>query len=401
MKSYVLRVVLNALNICAMIAILAVGLSAQTEQIIYSFGPGDGTPYPDLATDGKGNLFGTSEGGSSSQGIVYELTPGSNGMLSEHVIYSFTGFNNTGDGAVPVGRVTFDNNGNLYGTTYAGGAYQQGSVYELTPGSNGTWTEKVLHSFAGNPDGNGLSLSEGVIVDPSGNVYGTTGGGGAYGQGIVFQLVPGANGTWTENILHSFTGGNDGGFPIGRLIRDSAGHLFGSAFGGPHDYGLLFELSQGTNGVWSERIIYAFTGGAGGTAPEAKLTFGPAGNLYAAIGFAVVEFAPVNGVWTFKNIHEFIGGTDGAGAQSGLVFDKAGNLYGTTAEGGLHRGTVYELSPNSDGTWSEKILHKFTGGNDGMGPAFGTLVLDAAGNLYGATGQGGASLAGVVFKIKP
>lgn len=402
MKSYVLRVVLNALNICAMIAILAVGASAQTEQILYSFGPVDGgSPYPDLAADGKGNLYGTTgSGGDFSSGTVYELSPGTNGTWSYQVIYTFTGFRNTSDGAEPIGRVTFDSNGNLYGTTAEGGTNQQGTVYELTPASNGTWTEKILHSFAG-PDGNGLFLSQGVIVDPSGNLYGTAGSGGAYGQGVVFQLVPDTNGTWTENILHSFTGGNDGGLPFARLIRDSAGRLFGTAFAGPHDYGVLFELIQGTNSSWSERVIYAFTGGAGGSAPQGKLAFGPTGKLYAAIGFALVEFAPINGVWTFKNIHEFTGGTDGAGAVSGLVFDKAGNLYGTTSTGGLHKGTVYELSPNTDGSWSEKILHKFAGGNDGIGPEFGTLVLGAAGNLYGATGAGGASLAGVVYRIKP
>jgi uncharacterized repeat protein (TIGR03803 family) len=392
----------GALGICASIAILTSGVSAQTEQIIYSFGPNDpGSPYLDLVADGKGNLYGTSEGGSSSQGTVFELSPSSNGPWSRRDIYSFTGFNSTGDGAVPVGRLTFDSKGNLYGTTYQGGAYQQGTVFELTPASNGTWTEKVLHSFAGSPDGTGLYASQGVIVDASGNLYGTTGNGGTYGSGVVFQLVPGASGTWTENILHNFTGGNDGGFPIARLIRDSAGHLFGSAFGGAHDYGLLFELIQGTNGSWTERIIYSFTGGAGGSAPEGKLAFGPTGKLYAAIGFALVELAPINGVWTFRNIHEFTGGTDGAGAESGLVFDKAGSLYGTTGTGGFHRGTVYELSPQSDGSWSEKILHKFIGGNDGAGPQFGTLILDAAGNLYGATGAGGASLAGVVYKITP
>ena len=209
---------------------------------------------------------------------MYELSPGTSGTWSYQVIYTFTGFHNTGDGAEPIGRVTFDSNGNLYGTTAEGGTNQQGTVYELTPASNGTWTEKILHSFSG-PDGAGLYVSQGVIVDPAGNLYGTTGGGGAFGQGVVFQLVPGTNGTWTENILHSFTGGNDGGLPFARLIRDSAGHLFGTAFAGPHDYGILFEMIQGTNGSWSERVIYAFTGGAGGAAPEGKLAFGPRENF--------------------------------------------------------------------------------------------------------------------------
>lgn len=405
MKQQTCAVISRVLTAAAIVVTLAMGAWAQTETILHTFtnGSDGGSPYAGLAIDSKGNLYGTAQlGGSASAGAVFEISPSSNGTWTENVIYNFTGFQGTGDGAYPTGGVTFDSKGNLYGTTAFGGLYGQGSVYELSPGSNGTWTEKVLYSFTGGSEGGGMFLAEGLVIDPSGNIYGAALGGGAYGFGVVFQLTPGSDGTWTETLLHTFTGQNDGEFPYGRLLMDAQGHLYGTAAGGPHDYGVLYGLAPGSNGVWTEKNIYAFTGIGGLQWPISGLASDQAGNLYVAEYFALEKFTRnSNGTFTPTSVHQFTGGSDGADAESGLIFDKAGRIYGTTYSGGAHFGTVYQATPNANGSWTERVLHKFTGGSDGQNPSFGALVMDASGNLYGATSGGGASGYGVVFQVKP
>jgi len=402
------RILFPGLLMAALIAMAGSKSWAQTETILHSFtnGSDGGTPYYQLAIDGKGNLYGTAEGGGTdSGGVVFELSPNSDGTWTQTVLYNFTGFFGTGDGAFPTGGVTFDSKGNLYGVTSFGGTYEEGIVYQLTPGSNGTWTETVLYSFTGGADGGGsLFLAQGLTIDSAGNLYGTTTGGGTNGYGVAFELSPSNSGTWTDTVLHSFTGADDGSYPYARLIPDAAGNLYGAAIGGgAHDYGVLFELEKGANGSWTEKTIYAFTGAIGSSAPISALSFDQSGNIYFAGFFDLVEMTRnSNGVWTQKNVHEFTGGSaDGANAYSGLLFDSAGNVYGTTNTGGEHLGTVYVAKPNSTGSWPDRILHSFTGGDDGKNPAYGALVMDAHGNLYGATSSGGASGFGVVYQIKP
>jgi uncharacterized repeat protein (TIGR03803 family) len=184
-----------------------------------------------LIFDGAGNLYGTTlQGGTHGFGTVFELIPGSNGSWSEKVLHSF---NNDGqDGFALWAGLTLDAAGNLYGTTYSGGTHDAGTVFELTPGTDGLWNEKVLHSFD-NTDGNGPS--GGVILDPAGNLYGTTFLGGALSYGTVFKLIRGTNGLWSERVLHSFLSGTDGANPQAGLIRDTAGHLYGTTLqGGGH-----------------------------------------------------------------------------------------------------------------------------------------------------------------------
>ncbi|MFZ1010084.1 MAG: choice-of-anchor tandem repeat GloVer-containing protein [Candidatus Sulfotelmatobacter sp.] len=275
-----------------------------------------------------------------------------------------------------------------------------GSVFELTPGTNNTWTEKVLYSF--DPGSGGILPYRGVVRDPAGNLYGTTAQGGAYFNGTVFELVAGSNGSWTEKTLYSFTGVNDGADPETLLILDAAGNLYGTTtYAGPNDYGSVFELKRGGNGDWTLKTIYAFTG-VSGLNPFSGLTFDSAGNLYGTSETTAFELMPgPNGKWTEKTLHAFTGGTDGAGAYSGLIFDKEGDLYGTTSLGGLHEGTVYELKPAA-GSWTEKVLHRFAGGSgDGSYPLLPNLLRDASGNLYGTTPEGGSSGAGVVYEITP
>jgi uncharacterized repeat protein (TIGR03803 family) len=397
---------LTRVLMAAMIVItLASGARSQTEKIIHTFTGGvDGfLPQAGLVIDSKGNLYGTTSTGGNSDicacGTVFELSPGSDGTWSKSLVYTFTGAN----GISPYGGLTFDSQGNLYGTTEAGGQFGLGTVFELVPGSNGAWTETVLYSFKGEPDGQ-LPLGGAVIFDEAGNLYGMTPSGGAHGWGTVFELVSGSNGTWTENILHSFTGGNDGAQPwANQLIFDSAGHLYGATQGGgANDYGTVFELNRAASGTWAEKVIYSFTGAVGGSGPVGNMLFDSSGNLYGVASFIVFELVRADAEWTEKTLHTFAGGKDGAFPYAGLTWGSAGNLYGTTHTGGDHKGTVFELTPGPNGTWTETVLHRFgESARDGTAPYYGALVLDAAGNLYGTTLGGGNSNYGVVFEVKP
>ena len=392
-------------TLVALMVMLTYTAWGQSEKIIHTFSGGnDGAvPLAGLISDSNGNFYGTTEsGGINGAGTVFQLTPNSSGTWSETILYTFN-FDGSGDAAFPTSSLIFDAQGNLYGTALAGGSVGQGAIFELSPQANKVWTEKILYSFAGGTDG-GFLYGEGLTLDSKGNLYGTSDLGGVHGFGAIFELVAGANGTWTKKILHNFTGGNDGAASQGQQLSfDAAGNLYGMAGAGPNDYGLVFELMHQSNGSWTEKTVHAFTGGADGASGPSTLIIDAAGNIYAASTFSVFQLIPgTNGTWTKKDLHVFSGGVDGASPESRLVFDKAGNLYGTTRSGGVHRGTVFELSPNADGSWSEKILHKFgQTAADGSFPFFAGLAVGIDGNLYGTTESGGTSGAGVVFSIKP
>jgi uncharacterized repeat protein (TIGR03803 family) len=410
-QAHVCAAMTRVLTAAMIVITLASGAWSQTEKIIHTFTGGvDGfLPQAGLVFDGKGNLYGTTSGGGSdnpeicSCGTVFELSPGTNSTWSKSLVYTFAGAN--GDGISPYGGLTFDTQGNLYGTTEAGGQFGLGTVFELVAGSNGTWTETILYSFKGGVGDGEEPLGPAVIFDGAGNLYGTTPFGGAKGWGTVFELVAGPNGTWTEKILHSFTGGNDGAQPWdSQLIFDSAGHLYGTTEGGgANDYGTVFELTRtSSSGAWTEKVIYSFTSAVGGSSPIGSLLFDGTGNLYGVATFIVFELTPGDAGWTEKTLHTFAGGKDGAYPFAGLTWGKAGNLYGTTRTGGDHHGTVFELTPGPNGTWTETVLHSFgESARDGTSPYYGALVLDAAGNLYGTTLGGGSSNYGVVFEVKP
>ena len=276
--------------------------------------------------------------------------------------------------------------------------------------------EKVLHSFLNNgTDGN--SPDAGLIRDAAGNLYGTTHWGGTVsscptGCGTVFELTPAAGGTWTEKVLYSFSGGADGTAPYAGLIFDAAGNPYGTTSqGGSYDYGTVFELTPTGGGTWTEKVLHSFNYATDGANPYAGLIFDAAGNLYGMTvlgglfnGGTVFELTPaVGGSWTESVLHNFGSGTDGANPYAGtLVFDAAGNLYGTTESGGTSNyGTAFELKPAAGGTWTEKVLHNFNNdGADGADPVAG-LVFDAAGNLYGTTESGGPYNWGTVFELTP
>lgn len=304
----------------------------------------------------------------------------------EKVIYSFAGGS---DGADPLAGLVRDGAGNLYGTTVSGGDYGYGTVFTLDT----TGKEAVLHSFSGGPDG-GYPYA-GLILDAAGNLYGTADAGGAHNCGAVFEMPAGG----AEGVLYSFTGtGGDGAHPLAGLVRDAAGNLYGAtADGGASGFGTVFELSAGG----AETVLHSFTGRSDGEYPEAGLFQDGLGNLYGttyaggAAGFGTVF--KIDGKGNETVLYSFRGGADGEYPSAGLVRDAAGNLYGTTNSGGASGdGMVFKVSPAG----KETVLHSFKGGKDGEYP-YASVIRDAAGHLYGTTYGGGASGWGTVFEIDP
>lgn len=330
----------------------------------------------------------------------------------QKTLYSFAGGT---DGSYPVAGVVLDSSGNLYGVTNSGGNQECvsslstgcGTVFELTPGKNGTWAESVLRVFSQSADGGNPAAP--VILDPNGNLYGTTQYYGPFSNGVLWQLAASSGGTWKENILHMFHGGRDGFWCFG-LTFDSHGHLVGTTYaGGPDDDGLVFRLELRGHGKWKDIVLHDFTGGHDGSSPSDAVTFGADGKIYGTtyeggphLTGTVFEMQHSAG-WTEKPIYTFQGlpfgkNTDGTNPTSGVIFDRAGNLYGTTDYGGSAGvGTVYELVPDGKGNWAESVLYTFTDGKDGGHP--NGLIMDSAGNLYGSTG--GHNTFGSVFKLSP
>ena len=338
------------------------------------------------------------------------------GASTFKVLYEFTG---GADGGTPNGLI-IDKLGNLYGTTSAGGATGNGTVFKLEPLPGGTWKETVLHSFSG-PDG--ASPFAALVFDSSGNLYGTTWQGGSScmffsnGCGVVFKLKPKSDGTWMESVLHKFKGGYDAAAPVGGLIFDKAGNLYGTTEAlGTGGAGDVFQLKRNSNGTWTENILYMFSGlGPDGASPASTLVFDGAGNLYGTtnnggnmncpdqFGCGVAfKLTPDPGEsWNERVLHTFCSETNCADGvyPSALIFDNAGNLYGTSGNNSLNSdGTVFRLS-ESGGSWSEDVLYRFDGAH-GSGP-IGGVVSDAAGNLYGTTCCGGSANDGVAFKLSP
>ncbi len=396
------------LSILAMTVFVTSACAATGKQLYAFRGGADGwQPTAGLILDASGNLYGTTSGGGANlNGTVFELRHKAGGGWTEKVLHTFNGK----DGNAPYAGLIFDSSGNLYGTTTVGGAYGDGTVFELMPKAGGGWTEKVLHDFNGK---DGYFPRGGLIFDDSGNLYGTTNIGGVYGVGTVFELMPKTGGGWTETVLHDFNNnGIDGEGPDAGLIFDGSGNLYGTTtVGGANLNGTVFELTPKTRAGWTETVLYNFNG-ADGSQPVAGLIFDNIGNLYGttSVGGAnlngmVFELTPnTGGGWTETVLHNFnFNGTDGAGPQAGLIFDASSNLYGTTALGGVYGdGTVYELTPKGGG-WTETVLHSFcplAGCTDGSTPLAG-LTKDAAGNLYGTTENGGRYGLGTVFEFTP
>jgi uncharacterized repeat protein (TIGR03803 family) len=330
--------------------------------------------------------------------LGYMLAANPYAVAQEKVLHNFNPSNEDGLGPCYNGSLVFDSAGNLYGTTNAGGAHDFGTVFELTPRAGGGWTEEVLYSF--NLDGADAVYPEGdLIIDSAGNLYGTANG-GVYGDGTVFELIHGSTGGWTETVLHSFSpNGGDGQSPRASLILDAAGSLYGTTQYGGAGGGTVFELTPTEQG-WTETILHNFGSGADGAWPYSSLIFDSGGNLYGTTwrggvygAGTVFELTPdLSGGWTEMILHDFGKSVDGASPYSGLILDAAGNLYGTAYYGGTYDGgMVFELTPTARGSWMEKLLHNFnnSNGKDGYQPYAG-LIFDTKGNLYGTTLYGGS-----------
>ena len=391
---------------------------AQTFTVIHRFLGEDGaSPFAGLTMDGSGRLYGTTVGGGASgHGTVFRLRrSGSSWVLAP--LYSFAGGN---DGADPQSRVVFGPDGSLYGTTVQGGSSGCGgegcgTVFGLRPPSTACkaalcpWTETILHAFSGVSDG-GQPLGD-LIFDDAGNPYGTTPIGGGYGAGNVYQLTP-SGGGWTENNLYGFLRFGTLQLPFAGVTRDKAGNLYGTAVGG--DYGGVFALTP-SGSSWVYNQVYVLQGGVEGGVPRAGLIVDEAGNLYSATasygaggGGTVFELMPSNDGWGFSVLYSFVGVCcNEVGPWATLVMDAAGNLYGTTfGDGAYGLGSVFELSPGPSG-WTYTSLHDFTGGNDGANPV-SNVIFDASGNLYGTASTGAQKYncpngngCGVVWEITP
>jgi uncharacterized repeat protein (TIGR03803 family) len=345
-----------------------------TESTLFSFNGTNGKfPEAGLIIDANGNFYGTTLfGGTGNHGTVFKLAPPSTsgGNWTESVLLSFNGAN----GAGPHDALTMDTDtgGNLlhlYGTAQSGGVYNHGTVFELTPPANGTtWPPpSILHSFSGalssGPDG-ATPLYDSLIL-ASGNLYGTTTKGGTNGAGIVFELTPT---TGFETVLYDFGNGpTDGKAPGGLILNSPSGNLYGTTTGGGvNGSGTVFELTPG-----GETVLYSFGSVPDGAGPSGPIA-NTRGNLYGTTSSGgtgagtVFELTP-NGLggWTEAILYSF-NGSDGNSPLVGLITDASGNLYGTTIQGGIHgKGTVFELSPptptSTTGNWTESVLWSFNG----------------------------------------
>ena len=404
------------------------------QHLIYTFlgQPNGAGPTSTLIADAAGNLYGTtSVGGTSANcifsgganvgcGAIFELSPPASGSGSwtEAVLYSFQ--DNT-DGAVPYGGLVMDAAGNLYGAAMDGGSglsIPYGSIYELSPpaGSGGAWTFTQLYAFKSTTTGDGNTPLGTLVFDHAGNLYGTTQGGGTSNGGTVFKLSPpSSGGSWTETVLHSFSG-SDGFAPVAGLYMDGAGNLYGTTVQGGNmadcgevGCGVVFKLSPGSGGTWTELLLHRFVR-TDGANPYGSLIFYH-GNFYGTTsvstssGGTVFELTPGHGgPWIFSTIHTFGGPDDGQFPYSGVTVDATGNLYGTTYNGGSAAGaygTVYKLAT---GVWSETVLENYSfPGSGEYGPIGGLLL--KGNKLFGTTSDcwGGffaaCSTSGHVFAI--
>jgi uncharacterized repeat protein (TIGR03803 family) len=377
---------------------------AQTINVLHSFsGRGDGsTPIAGLTLDRAGNLYGTTNGIiTGSPSTVYKMSHAGSGWIF-NTLYTF---NHPNDPTYVYAPVVFGPDGALYGTSSVGAQYKLGAVFVLRPPAtvcksvSCPWELTILHSFDGL---DGIEPDRGNLVfDSAGNIYGTTFLGGAYSWGTVFTLTR-SNG-WAESVLYSFTGGGDGRSPYSGVAFDSAGNLYGTTYkGGSDGYGMVYELSPSGSG-WTETALYSFTGGSDGANPIGTVAIDAQGNLYGTASQGGTgagtawELSSSNGNWAFTLLHSFSGRTN-PGPLATPTLDAAGNIYGTFPYNGEGFGGVFELTP-SGGGWTF-TSYDFDGSN-GDAPS-SSVALDASGNLYGTTSSGGTGCAcGVVWEITP
>lgn len=397
----------------ARFAVLAIGLlfasiaaGASSEKVLHTFSFTDGAfPYNGVVLDAAGNLYGTTVTGGSANctgygcGVVFKLTPEAGGDWKESPIYGFTGGE---DGSYPDSPLVFDGAGNLYGTAAAAGGLGNGTVFKLAPAAGGSWKFSVIHTFAGGNDG--AEPIGPIVFDTAGNLYGTTFEGGSYNGGTAFELGPTASGEWKETLLHTFTGGLDGVNPFG-LAMDAHGAIYGSGYCGGGAVGVVFSLTL-TGNSWKETVLRHFYAGMEGGVPW-SLVFDTSGNLYGTTvtggntrrcpgGCGVVfELAPNPAGPWKETVLHYFNGEDGLEA-GGLIFGSRGNLYGWAGPS-YRSGLIFSMS--SDDDWAETPVLQFSG--DGGYEPDGPIIENQAGHLFGTTVYGGNYDAGVVYEVTP
>jgi len=383
-------------------ATVLMGAAAQAQlQVLHTFaGPDGALPKAGLTIDRGGKLYGTTWAGHEGTGWggVFQVRP-HNGAWIFQDLHVFDG--------QPLDRVVFGPNGTLYGTSPSNlVSYYYGYIFNVTPPVNVcqtvgcTWLASVIYGFGGGSNG-ATPKGAALVFDHSGNFYGTTYAGGN-GNGTVYTSTT----SGAQSPIYTFTGTPDGASPYSGVIFDSAGNLYGvTTAGGASNNGAVYELSPNGSG-WTEQVIYSFTGGSDGSEPVGGLLIDQSGNLYGSTasggsggGGTVFELSPNNGSWTF-NLLSSLTGSASCGPWAELSFDSAGNLYGTTlCDGATGDGSIWELS-NSGSGWSYSSLYEFSGGNDGKRP-YSNVTLDASGNLYGTASAGGANSIGTVWEFTP
>ena len=409
----------TALAIALTTAALCGDAQAQAFATLYNFG---GPVYPtNLIKGPNGVLYGAADNGAFARGTVFQLTPPAapGQAWNVTVLYTLT----PGDVDSPA-AIALGSGGAIFGTTAHGGTSNTGTVFELTPPGTpgGTWTSQILHNFGDLPDGDSPAGS--LALGPNGEIYGATTYGGVFPRsGTVFELTPPTTGrSWTETILHRFTGGADGAFPLGGVVLGPDGSLYGTTTrGGAADFGTVFQVTPpGTPGAsWTETVLHSFADGIDGSTPQAGLLLGANGTLYgttrsggsAETGFngdgTVFALRPpvAGGTWTEDILYKFQPGfpTVGYYPTAPVVMSANGTIYGTTSSGGTVYGVVFELQrPSSPGEmWTEAVLHTFTAGADSATPYQG-LLLGPGGLLYGTTsGVGTSADSATIFAIEP
>jgi hypothetical protein len=408
-------------------ALLCPGVRAQAPlTTLYTFNdnPDGYAPNGSLISDGNGALYGVTAGGGQSRwGTVFQLVPPSaaGGAWTENVLYSFQGLaDNPGpDGSDPSGSLIFDGQGNLYGTAVFGGAGNPGCgvVFELSPpgAASSTWTQTVLYKFGG-PPADGCNPNGSLAMDANGALYGTTWSGGPSlsptcptGCGTTFQLVPPAapGGAWTEKMLYSFQGGNDGGIPTGNVVLGKRGVVYGTtSVGGASGYGVVFALrsSSASPPDWDEHVLYSFTNGADGGKPTGALVFDNAGNLYGTTAYSgsggggtVFQLTRPTSKGTSWGLNIILSPNGADGAEPVSLTMGLATIYGTTAGGGINnKGVIFQLAPPTmaGSTWTETVIYRFNDMTLGEYPPINGGMLLSGGKLFGVTRYGGTVVRG-------
>lgn len=413
----------HALLIMTIVA-LSVIANAQTESTLHTFTETTSFwPQGALLEDSAGNLYGTTRaGGTYGVGTVFEMSPPAvlGGAWTLTTLHNFVPYGS--GGYVPVSDLITDSTGAFYGTTYSGGnpVCNCGVAYKLTPPATkgGVWTEKALYAFTGNSDGR-LPVAFALTMNSHGIIYGTTIRGGTWDSGVIYQLTPGTGGTYTESVLYSFGDLADASTPNGPLAMDSTGTLYGvSSLGGAFDNGTVFRFVPAANGqLAKESILFSFKSGSkSGTTPSGSLLWDTSGNLYGVTnggGSAnndgvVYELTPAKTTWTQTILYTF-SKQSGSNPVGGLIWSPTnGALFGTTSsQNGKTSGdgTVFQLSPPTvqGEAWTLSTLFQFTYNTVGGYPT-GTITRDpTTGTLYGTAFNGGVVgcdlYCGVVWEI--